>query len=187
MPMIDVTIPEGALAPQAEAQLMEELTGTLIRHEGLDPDNPRVRDVTWIFVHRPAAVYRAGAVAPAPIYRIVPTVPEGQYTDAARAALIADVTAAVARAEGVPADAVATRVWVFPTEIDDGRWGSRGVVRRLPDIMEYFGGATLRALGEQRLATKRRADAIGMIEAMLDAMRATHRSASPDVATKPAH
>ncbi len=186
MPMIDVYIPAGALASHAEAQLMIELTGTLIRHEGLDPDNPRVRDVTWIFVHRPAAVYRAGAVAPAPIYRIVPTVPEGQYTDAARTALIADVTAAVARAEGAPIDAVATRVWIFPSEIDDGCWGSRGVVRRLPDIMEYFDGATLRAVGEQRLAIKRRADAIGLLEAMLDAMRETHRSLSHDVAAEPA-
>ncbi|WP_175976759.1 tautomerase family protein [Burkholderia sp. BCC1047] len=175
MPMIDVTIPDGALAPQAEAQLMNELTATLIRHEGLDPDDPRVRDVTWIFVHRPAAVYRAGVVAPAPIYRIVPTVPEGQYTDATRAALIADVTAAVARAEGVPADAVATRVWVFPTEIDDGCWGSRGTVRRLPDIMEYFGGATLRALGEQRLAIKRRADASRVFDAVRDSMSETAR------------
>ncbi|WP_422674344.1 tautomerase family protein [Burkholderia arboris] len=178
MPMIDITIPEGALAPHAEAQLMNALTGTLIRHEGLDPDNPRVRDVTWIFVHRPAAVYRAGAIAPEPIYRIVPTVPEGQYTDAARAALIADVTAAVARAEGVPVDAVATRVWVFPTEIDDGCWGSRGTVRRLPDIMEYFGGATLRALGERRLATKRRTDAIRVVDAVRESMRDTERNGS---------
>ncbi|KFG96058.1 Tautomerase enzyme [Burkholderia paludis] len=178
MPMIDVYIPEGALAPQAETQLMAELTDTLIRHEGLDPDNPRVRDVTWIFVHRPAAVYRAGAVAPAPIYRIVPTVPEGQYTDAARAGLIADVTAAVARAEGVPVDAVATRVWVLPTEIDDGCWGSRGVVRRLPDIMDYFGGAPLRALGEQRLAIKRRTDALKLVDAVRNSLHETDPGAS---------
>ncbi|MCA8271466.1 Tautomerase enzyme [Burkholderia sp. AU30280] len=187
MPMIDVIIPEGALAPQAEARLMEELTDTLIRHEGLDPDNPRVRDVTWIFVHRPAAVYRAGVAALAPIYRIVPTVPEGQYTDAARAGLIADVTAAVARAEGVPVDAVATRVWVFPTEIDDGCWGSRGAVRRLPDIMDYFGGAPLRALGEQRLAIKRRTDAIAVLEAVLAAMRETHQRVSHVRDAEPAY
>ncbi|AWV03501.1 Tautomerase enzyme [Burkholderia sp. JP2-270] len=186
MPMIDVYIPEGALAPHAEAQLMNELTATLIRHEGLDPDNARVLDVTWIFVHRPAAVYRAGTVAPAPIYRIVPTVPEGQYTDTARAALIADVTVAVARAEGVAIDAVATRVWVFPSEIDDGSWGSRGVARRLPDIMEYFGGATLRALGEQRLAIKRRADAIRIVDAVRDSMRETDRSVSYEPAAETA-
>ncbi|RQR56464.1 Tautomerase enzyme [Burkholderia sp. Bp9140] len=186
MPMIDVAIPAGALAQHAEAQLMNELTTILIRHEGLDPDDPRVRDVTWIFVHRPAAVYRSGALASAPIYRIVPTVPEGQYTDAARAGLIADVTAAVARAEGVPLDAIASRVWVMPTEIDDGCWGSRGVVRRLPDIMDYFGGAPLRAVGERRLAIKRQADAIGILEAMLEALRDTHRGLSLDRAAEPA-
>lgn len=184
MPMIDVYIPEGALAPQAEAQLMNELTGTLIRHEGLDPDNPRVRDVTWIFVHRPAAVYRAGTVAPAPIYRIVPTVPEGQYTDNARAALIADVTAAIARAEGVAIDTVATRVWVFPTEIDDGCWGSRGVVRRLPDIMDHFGGEALRTLGERRLAIKRQADAIRIIDAVRDSMREPDQNVSHEPAAE---
>ena len=87
MPMIDTFIPDGALAPEAEARLMRELTEILIRHEGLDPQDERVRNVTWIFVHRPASVYRAGVPAGAPIYRITPTVPEGQYTDEARASL----------------------------------------------------------------------------------------------------
>ncbi|WP_231753729.1 tautomerase family protein [Burkholderia savannae] len=170
MPMIDAYIPEGALAPQAEAQLMRELTDILIRHEDLDPDDPRVRDAAWIFVHRPTAVYRAGAPAAAPIFRIVASVPEGQYTDAARASLVKEVTAAIARAEGTPADAIGARAWIFPTEIGDGGWGSRGSVRRLPDIMEHFGGATLRTLGEQRLAAKRRADATAFVEAVLLAL-----------------
>lgn len=171
MPMIDAFIPEGALAPDAEAQLMRELTDILIRHEGLDPEESRVRDVTWIFVHRPAAIYRAGALAAAPIYRIVPSVPEGQYTDAAREGLVAAVTEAVARAEGVSVDEIGKRLWVFPTELSDGCWGSRGVVRRLPDIMEYFGGPEFRALGERRLAAKRRADATKMIEAISQSLR----------------
>lgn len=175
MPMIDAFIPEGALSPQAEAQLMRDLTDTLIQHEGLDPREPRVRDLTWIFVHRPAAVYRAAEPAAAPIYRIVPSVPEGQYTDAARASLVQEVTNAVARAEGVPADEIARRVWVFPTEIDDGCWGSRGAVRRLPEIMENFGGMALRKLGETRLATKRRADAARIIETLLGSLDAARR------------
>ncbi|AOZ10059.1 tautomerase family protein [Cupriavidus malaysiensis] len=170
MPMIDAYLPQGALPPEAEAQLMRDLTDILIQHEGLDPRNPRVRDVTWIFVHRPAAVYRAGEPATAPIYRIVPSVPEGQYTDAARAGLVKEVTAAVARAEGVPADVIGKRVWVFPTEVNDGCWGARGAVRRLPDIMESFGGATLRELGERRLAAKRRVDAGRLIGALAGAL-----------------
>ena len=170
MPMIDVFIPEGALASAAEATLMCELTEILIRHEGLDPQDERVRDVTWIFVHRPAQVYRAGVPAAAPIYRITPTVPEGQYTDEARVSLVKEVTEAVARAEGVDAEEIGRRVWVFPTEVYDGGWGGRGVVHRLPEIMEYFGGAELRALGEKRLAAKRRRDAEVLLEAMLQSL-----------------
>jgi phenylpyruvate tautomerase PptA (4-oxalocrotonate tautomerase family) len=34
MPMIDVTIPEGALKPEAEKRLLKELTDILIRAEG---------------------------------------------------------------------------------------------------------------------------------------------------------
>lgn len=167
MPMIDLFIPHNALSAAAEAMLCRELTEILIRHEGLDPADYRIRDVTWIFLHRPAAVFRAGEQAKAPIYRIVPTVPEGQYTDTARAGLVKEVTEAVARAEGVPMNDVAARVWVFPTEIFDGGWGSRGVIRRITDIMEYFGGAEFRALGARRLAEKRRRDLVTLLEATL--------------------
>lgn len=167
MPMVDAFILEGALAPEAEAKLMSELTDILIRHEGLDPSNERIRDVTWIFVHRPAKVYRAGKRAAAPIYRITPTVPEGQYSGEARASLVKEVTEAIARAERVNVKEVGGRVWVFPTEIFDGGWGSRGAVQRLPDIMEYFGGPEYRAMGEKRLAAKRRADTVAVIQAAL--------------------
>jgi phenylpyruvate tautomerase PptA (4-oxalocrotonate tautomerase family) len=171
--MIDAFIPESALSPKAEAQLMFELTEILIAHEGLDPSNERTRDRTWIFVHRPA-VYRAGVPAAAPVYKIRPTVPEGQYTDEARASLIKEVTDAVARAEGTNSGDAGARVWVFPTEIFDGGWGGTGVVRRLPEIMEYFGGPDgpeFRALGEQRLAAKRRKDVIAILEATLQIAR----------------
>jgi phenylpyruvate tautomerase PptA (4-oxalocrotonate tautomerase family) len=172
MPMIDAYIPEGALNPRAEAQLMAELTEILIKHEGLDPSSERVRDVTWIFMHRPT-VYRAGLPATAPIYRITPTVPEGQYTDEARANLVKDVTDAVARAETVPSAEIGSRVWIFPTEIFDGGWGSRGVIRRLPEIMEYFGGSEFRTLGEKRLAAKRRNEVIALLEETLNSLRST--------------
>lgn len=170
MPMIDTFIPAGALTSEAESTLMQELTDILIRHEGLDPQSERVRNVTWIFVHRPALVYRAGIPASAPVYRITPTVPEGQYTDEIRASLVKEVTDAVARAEGTTAEEIGGRVWVFPTEVFDGGWGGRGVIRRLPALMEYFGGAELKALGEKRLATKRRRDAAGILEAILQCL-----------------
>ena len=100
MPMIDVTIPEGALKPEAEARLMKELSDILITHEGYSADNQVAQSVTVVFLHRPAAVFVAGKRAPFPWYRIVPSVPEGQYTEAKRRALVKDVTDAVVRADG---------------------------------------------------------------------------------------
>ena len=171
MPMIDVTIPEGALKPAAEARLIKELGDILIGHEGFDPANKVAQGVTVVFLHRPAAVYVAGEPSPSPRYRIVPTVPEGQYTEASRAALVKDVTAAVVRADGGSYEDVAPQVWVFPTEIPDGQWGSRGVIRPLPDIQAFIAGEHERKVGEERLARRRRVKALELLAGALDAAR----------------
>jgi len=171
MPMIDVTIPEGALKPEAEERLMRELTDILIAHEGFDVGNKVAQGVTVVFLHRPAAVYVAGQRSPSPRYRIVPTVPEGQYTDASRKSLVKAVTEAVARADGGRYQDVAPLVWVFPTEIPDGQWGSRGVIRPLPEIQAFIAGAQERTVGEQRLARRRRQKALALLEGALDAAR----------------
>jgi len=170
MPMIDLYIPEGALAPMNEDRLVGELVDILIRAEGFDPTDEKIRGVTWTFLHRPK-VYRAEKRVDMPVYKIVPTVPEGQYDDEARAQLVKDVTEAVARAEGANITDVGSRVWVFPSEIPDGGWGSRGVIRRLPDIMEYFHGADGRETGVQRLAAKRRRDGAENLETLTTAVR----------------
>lgn len=171
MPMIDVTIPEGALQPNAEAKLMKELTDILLKHEGFEPTNQRAKDVTFVFVHRPAAIYVAGVPSPSPRYRIVPTVPEGQYTAESRKALVKEVTEAVVRADGGKYEDVANRVWVFPTEIPDGQWGSRGVIRPLPDIQAFIAGEHERNVGVERLARRRREKALAILEGALDATR----------------
>jgi phenylpyruvate tautomerase PptA (4-oxalocrotonate tautomerase family) len=101
----------------------------------------------------------------------VPTVPEGQYTDASRKSLVKAVTEAVVRADGGEYQNVAPLVWVFPTEIPDGQWGSRGVIRRLPEIQAFIAGEHERKVGEQRLARRRRAKALALLEGALDAAR----------------
>lgn len=171
MPMIDATIPEGALNPEAEAQLIKEITDLLITYEGFDPLNKVAQSVSVVFLHRPAAVYVAGQRSPLPRYRIVPTVPEGQYTDATRKALVKAVTDAVVRADGGKPEDVAPRVWVFPTEVPDGQWGSRGVIRPLPDIQAFIAGEHERKVGEDRLARRRRVKALELLEGVLDAAR----------------
>ncbi|MGL3211138.1 tautomerase family protein [Bradyrhizobium sp. BR 1433] len=171
MPMIDVTIPEGALKVEAEARLIKELGDILIGHEGFDPANKVAQGVTVVFLHRPAAVYVAGRPSPSPRFRIVPTVPEGQYTEASRAALVRDVTDAVVRAAGGSFEDVAPQVWVFPTEIPDGQWGSRGVIRPLPDIQAFIAGEHERKVGEARLARRRRVKALELLAGAFDAVR----------------
>ena len=104
-------------------------------------------------------------------YRITPSVPEGQYNDGSRKDLVKKVTEAVVRAEGGKHEDVAPRVWVFPTEVPDGQWGSRGVIRRVPEIQAFIAGEHERKVGEERLARRRREKAVEILEGVLDATR----------------
>jgi phenylpyruvate tautomerase PptA (4-oxalocrotonate tautomerase family) len=140
MPMIDAWIPMGAIRPEAERRLMARLTDILLEAEGMDVTNPNVRNASWVFLHRPTEVFVAGAPAEAPRYRIVCTVPEGQFDDARRAALVPAVTEAVMDAEEGTRPRNPGRVWVFPTDVPEGAWGSRGAIQRLADIMNHFTG-----------------------------------------------
>jgi phenylpyruvate tautomerase PptA (4-oxalocrotonate tautomerase family) len=170
--MIDATIPEGALAPEAEARLMKEMTDILIRAEGFDPQTNEVaQSVSVAFLHRPAAVYVAGAPAKAPRYRIIPSVPEGKYSEEAIKSLVRELTEAFARAEGGKLEDVAPRVWIFPTEIPEGHWGGRGVVRGIVDIQAMLGGEQERELGKELLAKRRRTKALDIVAAIADAAR----------------
>jgi phenylpyruvate tautomerase PptA (4-oxalocrotonate tautomerase family) len=134
MPMLDAYIPEGALAPDAEAALLAELTEALIINEGADPTNPQVRAIAWVFVHRPAAVYVAGSAASAPRYRFIASVPEGQYDAERRQAMVHSITEAVLDAEHGAHDRDPMRVWVFTPEIPEGTWGGAGRIVTLADI-----------------------------------------------------
>jgi phenylpyruvate tautomerase PptA (4-oxalocrotonate tautomerase family) len=140
MPMLDAYIPEGALPAAAEAHLFSDLTDLLLRHEGADPADPVARSLAWIFLHRPAAVYIAGQTQPAPHYRFVATVPEGQFDDTRRSAIVDAVTTRVLDAErGVhPRDP--SRVWVITSEVPEGTWGAGGRIMTLADIVTHVTG-----------------------------------------------
>jgi phenylpyruvate tautomerase PptA (4-oxalocrotonate tautomerase family) len=135
MPFADAYIPEGVLAPDAERTLIAQLTDLLIEHEGVDPNNPVTRHMAWVFVHRPE-VYVAGRPPESPRYRFICQVPEGQYDDERRAALVAGITDAVAQAEDGAFAHPEVRVSVFACEVPDGWWGGAGRILRLADIYE---------------------------------------------------
>jgi len=157
MPMLDAYIPEGALTAEAEDRLLAELTDLLITHEGADPTNPLVRSIAWVFLHRPAAVYAAGAREVEPHYRFIASVPEGQFDAERRQAMVEGITAAVLDAEAGAYERDPMRVWVFTPEIPEGTWGGAGRVITLADIATFATGDPElgRRYAEQRLADRR--------------------------------
>ena len=149
MPLIDLTFPTGALAPEATAHLVGGLTEALIRCEGA-PDNERTRAMTWAFVHElpPGAVNVAGAPVERPVYRVGITVPEGTllhgpgpFGTSARRDLVREVTDLVLAAEGgARTDSDRGRVYCTITEITDGYWGAVGETITMADIASIAGG-----------------------------------------------
>lgn len=157
MPMLDAYIPQGVLTADAEAALLSNLTDILLRNEGADPTNPAVRSIAWVFLHRPAAVFVAGQSATEPRYRVVASVPEGQFDEQRRESMVREVTEAVLDAENGAYERDPMRVWVFPTELPDGTWGAGGRINTLADIAGFaMGDADKgRRYAERRLAERR--------------------------------
>src|SRR5450759_2007212 len=161
MPMLDAYIPAGALTPAAEERLLAELTDLLIENEGADPSNPQVRSLAWLFVHRPEAVFVAGSRADAPRYRLVASVPEGQYDPERREAMVRSITEAVLDAEQGAYERDPSRVWIFTPEVPDGTWGAIGRIVTLADIAAFATGDAERGrqYAQERLAGRREATA----------------------------
>ncbi|OBA72066.1 hypothetical protein A5641_09030 [Mycobacterium sp. 1554424.7] len=157
MPMLDAYIPEGALPAEAEKALLATLTDVLLEHERVDPANPAARALAKVWLHRPAAMLHAGAEPTVPHYRVIASVPEGQFDDERRASMVAAVTKAILDAEGGRYDSDPLRIWVFANEIPDGTWGGGGGIARLADIAGIVMGDREqgRAYAERRLAGRR--------------------------------
>jgi phenylpyruvate tautomerase PptA (4-oxalocrotonate tautomerase family) len=120
-----------------------------------------VRSIAWLFVHRPQAVYVAGAPADAPRYRFIASVPEGQYDAERRQAMVSDITEAVLDAEDGGHDRDPARVWVFTPEVPDGTWGALGRTVTLADIVTFATGDAERGRrhAEERLGRRQPAPA----------------------------
>ncbi|WP_019203571.1 tautomerase family protein [Tsukamurella sp. 1534] len=155
--MIDLNLPADALTPEREQQLVDELTTILVKAEGADPTNPVVRQIAWVVVnHTP--IYAGGSLPAKPHYRVIASVPEGQVnTLDRRQALVADVTAAVVKAEDSDDPDAHHRVWVFPLEIPEGHWGAGGTIMGLADIINTVIGdeETAAEVAERRIAISR--------------------------------
>jgi phenylpyruvate tautomerase PptA (4-oxalocrotonate tautomerase family) len=170
MPMIDLTLPEGALTPEALDEALVKLGEALLRHEGA-PVNRRTRGLSWQFVHElPAKAIRVGGITvdDKPIYRLLVTVPAGTLLQGlgpvgatSRKNLVREVTEIVLAAEGTeytPEESV--RVMCLIREVDDGFWGGFGTTLRIEDIMAVAGPE----MGDTELAGRIRAAAEPMLD-----------------------
>jgi len=128
MPMIEVTAPAGAIAPDAREELLDQLAGRLLHWEGA-PDTEFFREISWVYFNELPAdgLYVGGRPGGAPRVRVEITTPEGALSQRRRAGLVADVHAAVSRAAGIsPEDGL--HVWVLCREIAEGSWGAGGAI-----------------------------------------------------------
>ena len=138
MPMIDVTLPQGALSADARDTLADQLTSTLLKWEGA-ADIPFSRQITLVYFDERAegTIYVAGERASEPRYRVLVTIPEGSITDDERkAGLVDEITKLITEADGDTSDEASFRVWVFIHEVPDGHWAGAGRVFRLRDIVK---------------------------------------------------
>jgi phenylpyruvate tautomerase PptA (4-oxalocrotonate tautomerase family) len=145
MPMVELAIPQGALA-QGREELMRSLTASVLRWERA-PESPQSLELSWGYVVEfPAgALYHRGRPDRdgRPRYRLTVTVPQGMLNDAAKSGLVREATELVLAADGSSVDdpSAGIRVWVIIEEVSDGNWGGAGRIWRLADIANYVGAS----------------------------------------------
>ena len=133
MPIFELTYPQGALSTDARDELMDGLTGAILRAERA-PDTEFFRNVTWGYVHE-LPVYAAGKPVEQPVFRVDVTTPEGALSDRRRAELVEEATRLVRDAADIPEEE-ALRVFVLCREIDEGSWGAGGRVIMFQQLKE---------------------------------------------------
>src|SRR2546426_8649196 len=125
MPMIDVYAPADLFPAGTDRTLAEELTGALLRAEGVTAPSSLHLDNTAAYVHRlPTTGVHTAGTASARTVRVQVLTPPGALNRAGQRSFVADATAIVARIAGDPTQT--TRTWVLLTEAAEGGWGIGG-------------------------------------------------------------
>ena len=136
MPLLEVTLPQGALSEDAKRELPGKLAAALLNWEGA-PDTALFRSISWAHLNElPAeAMHTVDGVAEEPHAVVTVTTPEGALSDRRRAGLVEDATKLVLEATGWSDDA-GLRVWVMCREIAEGSWGANGQIVRFAQLRE---------------------------------------------------
>jgi phenylpyruvate tautomerase PptA (4-oxalocrotonate tautomerase family) len=136
MPMIELTYPRGALAPDAREGLLDELATRLLAAERA-PDTEFFRSITWVYANEidPEALAVGGRPGGDPRFRIQVTVPDGALSDRRKGELVAAVNSAVLEAAGLD-ESEGLRVWTLIRDVPEGNWGAAGQQVRYQQLVE---------------------------------------------------
>jgi len=136
MPMIDLTYPKGAIAPEAREGLLEELATKLLEAERA-PDTEFFRSITWVYANEidAADLVVGGRPGGEPRFRVQITVPDGALSDRRKGILVGSMNEAVLRAAGLD-ESEGLRVWTVIHEVPDGNWGAAGQQVRYQQLVE---------------------------------------------------
>jgi phenylpyruvate tautomerase PptA (4-oxalocrotonate tautomerase family) len=135
MPMIDVYAPANLFPPDADEQLVGELTRAVLRAEGVPAPGPLLLENTAAFVHRlaPSSVGTA-ARQPAPVVRVQIVTPPGALGREGQRQITREATEIVARLSGDASQA--QRTWVILSEAAEGGWGIAGTALGKPEFAD---------------------------------------------------
>jgi phenylpyruvate tautomerase PptA (4-oxalocrotonate tautomerase family) len=133
MPMIQLTVPAGALTTEGRAAVQPALAAALLRWEGA-PDTPLFRSLAWSYLHELPPGAQITGQDDAPRFRVDVTVPQGALSERRKAGLVGEATSIVLGAAGLT-EAAAQRVWVLIHEQPDGTWGAGGSIVRYADVV----------------------------------------------------
>jgi phenylpyruvate tautomerase PptA (4-oxalocrotonate tautomerase family) len=136
MPMLELTYPKGAIAPDAREKLLEELATKMLAAEKA-PDTEFFRSITWVYANEiePEALAVGGRPAGEPRFRVQVTVPDGALSDRRKGILVDSFNKAILRAAGLD-ESGGIRVWTVINEVPDGNWGAAGQQVRYQQLVE---------------------------------------------------
>jgi phenylpyruvate tautomerase PptA (4-oxalocrotonate tautomerase family) len=146
MPMIDLTMPAGALSDEALDSLSDTLMRALLRAEQVSEDVATKELLSWFFVREipPRRMYGgAQPVNGRPLFRIDVSVPEDVLDTERKDRFVAEATDLILAAAGLDRDDAGNkaRVWVIFREVPDGSWGGGGRILSLRQIARIVGVA----------------------------------------------
>jgi len=128
MPMLELTVPEGALSEESKRELPGEMAAALLRWEGA-PDTEFFRGISWGHLNElPAeAMHTADGPGQDPHAVVNVSVPDGALSDRRKAGLVEELTKLVLDASGWGSDA-GLRVWVLLRDVPEGNWAANGQI-----------------------------------------------------------